>query len=220
MAGERVLALDLPGHDRSGAKGSDSISSYTASVVDLLDDLEIDQVVLAGHSMGSAILLLLYLQHPERVKGLILLGGGAKLPVNPELIRYCSQEETYPKVVSMVMKWSFSPAADRRLVELAGERMAETPSTIVLGDFQACAGFDVRDRLGEIKAETLIICGVDDKMAPRRFSEYLASEIPKARLEIVPEAGHMVMLEKPEIVASLIKEFLDEISLKPGELAN
>jgi pimeloyl-ACP methyl ester carboxylesterase len=112
----------------------------------------------------------------------------------------------------MVMEWAFSPAADRRLVELAGERMADMSYEVVLGDFYACDAFDVQGRLAEINSPTLVICGADDKMTPRRFSEHLTEGMPAARLEVVPDAGHMVMLEKPKIVEALIKEFLDQLS--------
>jgi pimeloyl-ACP methyl ester carboxylesterase len=87
MAGERVLAIDLPGHGKSAAGGANTIGAYTSSLIDFLDRVRIDQAVLAGHSMGSAILQRLSLDHPERVKGLILLGAGANLPVNPTIIQ-------------------------------------------------------------------------------------------------------------------------------------
>jgi pimeloyl-ACP methyl ester carboxylesterase len=60
------------------------------------------------------------------------------------------------------------------------------------------------------------MCGEDDRMTPVRFSQYLADKIPNSRLEIIPSAGHMVMLEKPEIVAKLIKDFLTE--MESGDL--
>lgn len=222
MAGENVLALDLPGHGKSTPGGEDTIAGYTARLVDFLDQLNIADAVFAGHSMGGAILLNFVLDHPDRVKGLILVGSGAKLGVNPDLIRYCSQEDTYPEVVSLVVKWSFSPAADRRLVELARGRMADTPYKVVLRDFYACDAFDLQDRLREIEARTLLICGADDKMTPARLSQSLAKDIAESRLEIVADAGHMVMLERPRVVAGLIKEFLDELfsdSTATGELA-
>jgi pimeloyl-ACP methyl ester carboxylesterase len=212
ISGEHIIAIDLPGHGRSGGDGRDTIAEYTESLITFLDSLAIDKLALAGHSMGAAIILTLCLSSPERFTGIILLGAGARLRVHPAILNNCKSETTFPNVISIVKDWAFSPQADPRLVELAGERMAETPQNVVLGDFVACDEFNIRERLQEIKPQTLIICGDDDKMTPPRFSEYLVDKIPNARLEIIPNAGHMVMLEQPGRVANLMKAFLDEIT--------
>jgi pimeloyl-ACP methyl ester carboxylesterase len=212
LTGEDILAIDLPGHGASEGEGKESIDAYTDSVHEFLDCLDISQAVIAGHSMGSAIAQRLSLDSPERVRGLIQIGAGAKLSVHPKLIEYCSSESTYPEAVSLVMEWAFSSRADRRLVELAGQRMAEMPASVLQGDFLACDAFDVRDQVGEIEQPALVICGAEDQMTPVRFSEFLSERLPKAGLEIVPNAGHMVMLEQSEIVAELIINFLKEIN--------
>jgi pimeloyl-ACP methyl ester carboxylesterase len=212
LAGEDVLAIDLPGHGASEGDGKETIDAYAGSVLEFMDYLDINQAVIIGHSMGSAIAQRLSLDSPEHVRGLILIGAGAKLRVHPKLIEYCSSERTYPEVVSLVMEWVFSPQADRRLVELAGQRMAEMPASVMLADFKACDAFDVRNEVQEIQQPVLVICGEDDQMTPVRFSEYLAENIPESRLEVIPKAGHMVMLEQPETVADIVKGFMEEIN--------
>ena len=211
LAGEDILAIDLLGHGASEGEGKETIDDYAGSVLEFMDYLDISQLVIAGHSMGSAIAQRLSLDSPERVRGLILIGAGAKLRVHPKLIEFCRRESTYPEAMALVMKWAFSQHADKRLVELAGERLAEMPASVLQDDFLACDAFDVRDRVEEIELPALIICGADDQMAPVRFSEFLSERLPISRLEIVPNAGHMVMLEQPEIVAELINNFLNEI---------
>jgi pimeloyl-ACP methyl ester carboxylesterase len=64
-------------------------------------------------------------------------------------------------------------------------------------------------RLGEIECAALIICGEDDQLTPTKYSRFLADHIPQASLEIVPGAGHMVMLEKPEKISKLIGGFME-----------
>ena len=212
LAGEDILAIDLPGHGASEGEGKETIDAYAGSVLEFMDYMDIGQAVIAGHSMGSAIAQRLSLDSPERVRGLILIGAGAKLRVHPKLVEYCSSERTYPEAVSLVVKWAFSQQADERLVELAGQRMAEMPTSVMLADFLACDAFDLLNEVQEIQQPAMVICGEDDQMTPVRFSEYLVDKLTVARLEIVPNAGHMVMLEQPEIVAQLIKGFLDEIN--------
>ena len=214
LDGEDILAIDLPGHGGSPGKESESIGEYSEHVVSLLDHLEIEQAILGGHSMGGAIAMQLCLDHPERVLGLILIGSGAKYEVNPKLIKYCENERTYPQALQFVIKFSFSKTANERLVELAAERMAETPPSVLRTDFIVCNQFDVSEILVEIDKPTLVICGEEDKMMPVSCSQLLSDRIPESRLEIVPNAGHMVMLEQPEPVAQLVHEFLHEIKLR------
>ena len=218
LVGEDILAIDLPGHGESPGKGNKSIGEYCEDVLSLLDDLNIERTIVGGHSMGGAIAMQLCLDHPERVLGLILIGSGAKYEVNPNLIQFCESEETYPQALQFVVKFSFSKAADERLVELAAERMAETPASILRIDFIACDEFDVGEQLSEISQPTLVICGEQDKMMPVKHSQFLSENIPNARLEIVANAGHMVMLEQPGLAAHLIQEFLNEIKLSEGNL--
>lgn len=202
-----VLAIDLPGHGESPGEEKASIESYSDAVLSFLDQMGINQVLLAGHSMGSAIAMRMSLDHPDRVRGLVLVGSGAKLRVHPQLLEDCRSEETYPKVVSQLLAWSFSPTADQNLVRTAGKRMQELTPSVLLADFKACDAFDIREQVGDISQSTLIICGEDDQMTPVRFSQYLAERIRGSRLQVIPGAGHMVMLEKPRIVADLIGEF-------------
>jgi len=211
MPGAGILAIDLPGHGESAGEGMESIEAYAHALRGFMDFLEIDHAVLAGHSMGSAIVQRMSLDYPDRVRALILIGAGAKLRVHPQLIESCSSEETYPEAVSQILEWSFSQQADQKLVRLAGERMKEISPTVLTADFEACNTFDNREQVGDIKQPTLIICGEDDQMTPVRFSQYLVENIRGSRLEVIPGAGHMVMLEKPETVARLIDDFMDEI---------
>jgi pimeloyl-ACP methyl ester carboxylesterase len=211
MSGENILAIDLPGHGASPGEGKEVIDAYASDVIGFMDDLGINQAVITGHSMGSAIAQMLSLDYPERVKALILIGTGAKLRVHPKLIQFCSSESTYPEAVSQVMEWAFTPQADQRLVELAGERMADTSHTVVHKDFLACDAFDIRDRVKDINQPVLVICGSEDQMTPVRFSQFLIEELPEAHLEIIPNAGHMAMLEQPEIVANLIRKFIEAL---------
>jgi pimeloyl-ACP methyl ester carboxylesterase len=79
-------------------------------------------------------------------------------------------------------------------------------------DFQACDGLDVMDHLTGIQIPALIICGAEDRMTPVKYSQYLAEQIPNATLKVVEEAGHMVMLERPTIVAKAMGEFVQGLS--------
>jgi pimeloyl-ACP methyl ester carboxylesterase len=96
------------------------------------------------------------------------------------------------------------------------QQMAAVRPTVLHGDFLACNSFDEFDNVGKVRAPALVICGDEDKFTPLRYSEYLASAMKNGRLLRVEQAGHMVMLEKPEIVAAALAEFVSEIQYQPG----
>ena len=96
------------------------------------------------------------------------------------------------------------------MIELATKRFAQIRPSVLQSDYIACDEFNFMDRLAAIQKPTLVICGDEDQMTPLRNSQYLSTQIPNATLSIIPEAGHMVMLEKPHEVTNSIAAFIDE----------
>jgi pimeloyl-ACP methyl ester carboxylesterase len=217
ILGQRIFALDLPGHGKSGGVGSQSIADYASIVVDFLDAARLNAAVFIGHSMGSAIALMLALDFPKRVLGLGLVGSGARLRVAPQILDGTSSAATFPTAVNLINEAAFSPSVNPRMKELAAQRMVEIRPSVLHGDFLACNEFDVMARLGEISVPTLILCGTDDILTPMKYSEFLRDRIPAARLVTFPGAGHMVMLEQPTEVANALAEFADSIPYRAGQ---
>lgn len=211
LAGYRIYALDLPGHGKSGGQGYQSISSYADVVMEWLDAVGLPRAVFVGHSMGSAIVQMLALDHPGHVLGLVLIGSAASLPVNPMLINESANQTTFNKAVEKVVSWSFSPQTPQNIKTLVAKRLAETRPSVLHGDFLACDTFNVTNRIHEIHQPTLVICGSQDKMTPVRNAYFLADNLPAARVEIIPGAGHMVMLERSQEVAASLAQFFRQI---------
>ena len=216
LSGERLFAVDLPGHGKSAGVGCQTISDYATSLLYFLDGIKLPRAVFVGHSMGSAIALTLALRYPDRVLGLAMVGGGARLRVDPGIMENASNPATFELAVKSVNEWAFSAHADSRLKELTMQRMREIRPTVLHGDFMACDMFNEMEYLNKIEIPTLVVCGEEDKMTPLRFSEYLAQHIRKAELVMIPDAGHMVQLEKPEEVAGALAPFLKKILYQPG----
>ncbi len=204
-----VYALDLPGHGKSGGAPSTSISEKAEAVLAVLADARRPRAVIGGHSLGSAIALTLALSYPERVAGLVLVGAGAKLRVAPEILGRV--EKDFIGAVSLIVEWMFGPAAPARLKDLAQQRMLEVDPRVLLGDWQACNQFDVMERLGEIKAPALVVCGEQDRLTPPKYAQFLKDKIAGAELRLVPGAGHMVMLEQPKEVATAVLAFMEAV---------
>ena len=208
LGGVEVYAIDLPGHGASGGEGRSSIEGYAEAVGAWMGAIGMRRAVCAGHSMGSAIALELALSSPDLLAGLILVGGGASLRVNPALLELSASVATARQAVGLVLEWSFGSTAPSRLVGLAGRRMADVPARVLHDDLEACSQFDVRPAIAGIRLPALIVCGAEDRMTPPKLSQALAEALPRNRLQLVQGAGHMVMLEQPEAVVGAIRQFL------------
>lgn len=213
IPGLRVFALDLPGHGKSGGCGEQSISAYANAILKWQQAMDIHRAIFVGSSMGSAITLHLAIEHSEHAAGITLIGGGARLSVNPVLLQETSQPTTFHNAIDRLIHWYFSPQTSEELIQLCARRMGDIRHSVLNGDLKACDAFDVTDQLGEIHIPTLVICGKDDKMTPPRLSQFLARSIPSAQLELIEQGGHMVMIEHPELIANHISRFAQGIAL-------
>lgn len=204
----RVIALDLPGHGRSTIPGRSDTLSYAQDVCAFLDALKIERAIIAGHSMGGAIALQIAINMSDRVAGLILMGTGSKLPIHPTLMeRIIDQPEI---TIGWIIDNSWSTHAPEVLKQMGRERLLNTNPAVLRGDYLACQLFDVRDKLAQIAAPTLVLCAADDQMVKLKFSVTLAERIPHARLVTVEGAGHMFPLEKGPVVSRVVSEWLAE----------
>jgi len=204
--GVTVHALDLPGHGKSGGKGRSSVGDYVEVVRGFLDALNVERAVITGHSMGGAIAQQFALTWPARTAGLILVATGAKLRVFPQILEGILTDTE--ATLDLVNRFAWGPNAPEQLVQLGRAQMAETRPEVTAGDYAACDAFDVRERLGQIGAPTLVIGGTADQMTPFKYAGFLAEKIPGAKLARIEGAGHMVMLEQPELVARYVDQFL------------
>jgi pimeloyl-ACP methyl ester carboxylesterase len=214
LAGEKIYTLDLPGHGKSEGAGRQSVDEYADDVVAFMNEMNIRAAVIVGHSMGGAVALTLALKYPKQVLGLGLLGSGSKLPVAPTLLETVGNPIAFESAVDMANENCFSAETRRNLIEISKRTMLEMRPPVLLGDFLACNVFDVTSQLDKINLPTLIICGAEDKMTPVKFSELLHDGIINSQLHVLENAGHMVMLEQPDAVADLLKQFIESIPFK------
>lgn len=200
-----VYAIDLAGHGRSHPPGHQTIAAYTQDVLDFIEALSLQNVLLLGHSMGGAIVQQIGLVAPTAVTGLILLGTGAKLRVSPKILG--TIEEDFETAVALINQNSWGAKPDDALLETNRQGMLACPPNVMLGDFAACNQFDLRHSLQEIKLPTLVISSENDQMTPPKFGQFLADNLPQAEFVLVEHAGHMMMLEHPDRIAHLVKDF-------------
>ncbi len=209
VAGRRVLTIDLPGHGRSTLPGRDLVADYAADVIGLLDALSIPAAVVAGHSLGGAVAQQMALSYPDRVAGLILVGTGARLRVHSTILDHIVPEPV--ETGAMIVQWEYAPGTSQAVLDKSQRQLLTTDPQVIRGDYSACNRFDIMADVGRIMAPALIIVGSEDRMTPVKYSEYLAKNLPNAKLVVIEKAGHMVALEQSEAVARAVQEWLSSL---------
>jgi len=209
----KVVALNLPGHLGSEGPEIPTIETYIAALDKIIRQLQLNKVILAGHSMGGAIILSYYLQYPHKVDALILIGTGARLRVMPMILK--SIQTNYTEYIKWSSQFAFHKSTlknNRDLVKELERNMMQILPQIAYSDFKICDEFDIMERLNEIKVPTLIIVGENDQLTPIKYSKYMHDRIENSELHIIGNAVHMVMLERGEQVNHFIWNFLERIA--------
>lgn len=200
----RVLAVDLPGHGRSEGRPPDSVAGYRAFLDAFTGHLGLTSPYLGGHSLGGAIALDYALARPGMLSGLILAGTGARLKVNPAILEAFAAGRSYPELVDLLYGREAAPLFREGAL---AEMEAVDPATWY-ADFSACNAFDVMDGLSRIDVRTLILVGDADRLTPPKYARYLADHIPGATYVLIPDAGHMLMVENPAAFNEAVADFL------------
>ena len=209
-----VMLVDLPGHGKSPGDGCDSVEAYADEVHGVIKRLDVGRCYVAGHSLGGAIAMSLALSHHEMVKGVVLIGTGARLKVLPQILEDIgkNKEETIDNIITLAFSKEASPALKKDAFDETMKCRAE----VIYKDFKACDCFNIMDSISSLKVPALIICGSDDALTPPKYSRYLKDAIGDSRLLLIEHAGHMVMMEKPEEVSRAIEEFVRGRSGNPA----
>jgi pimeloyl-ACP methyl ester carboxylesterase len=216
LANARVFTLDLPGHGNSEGPGRQTVDDYADSVVGFLNAAGLSRAVFVGHALGGAIALTLAIDHPERVAGIGLISAGASLPISSSILENAANPATSLLAIQALLELMSIPQTPKNLRTQAFGQMSAIRPTLFHGDLLACDQFDVTSWLDAIQTPVLVLCGTDDQLTPRRYSEKLAGQIPGAALQTIEAAGHLVMLEHPRRVAGLLSVFLTSIPFFPG----
>jgi 3-oxoadipate enol-lactonase len=211
----RVLRYDSRGHGRSTAPaGPYSLEMLADDAVGLLDGLGIERAHFCGLSMGGMVGQLLGATHAPRLRSLALCSTACYMAPKElwdQRIQAVSEGGMAAIAGSVVERWFTEAfrAEPSIVVERVREMILETPAQGYAACCAAIRDMDLRETIRAIRLPTLIIAGDKDPATPPAKAEEIRERIPGARLEVIPEAAHLVNIEQDVAFDASLLAFLD-----------
>lgn len=218
-----VISVDLRGHGESYPfEGPYTMDLLAGDCKRLLDDLNVKlPIVVCGLSMGGYVTMALFRRYPRIFRGVILMStrtapDSSEAKRNRDAAIFNVREHGVSFIANNMLPKMVSPvtlSSKPKLVDIIHDIMMETSVQGVVGALQG-----MRDRpdstplLSQINCPVLIIHGEDDQLIPIHDAESMNGQIPDSRLIAIPEAGHLLNLEQPEIFNQAIRDFIKSLA--------
>ena len=222
----QVISIDNRGSGLSDKPaGPYTAQMLAADVIGLLDAFDLPKAHIVGHSMGGFIAQALAIDYPDRVDRLVLsatnFGGPHHVPITPPAMAVLTDVSGDPierlrRGIVISTAPGFAEANPEFIESWVQYRVAhpidpagyQAQLAIGLGLLSEAASFE--HKLGRVTAPTLVLFGEHDAVVPPGNAELLAARLPNARVEILPNAGHVFPFETPEAANQAITRFLLE----------
>jgi pimeloyl-ACP methyl ester carboxylesterase len=223
-AGFRAVAFDSRGHGESlvGETGH-SLDNLADDLCTVLEELDLRDVVLVGHSMGGMAVQAFAIRHPEvvdaRVSGLVLLSTSSHNPVShakrvrgvtERIVSLGPDVGTFMRQRNLGMllaRIGFGDDPNPTHVEATREMLAATDKETTREAVSALLHLDFTDGLPGLDVPTLVVVGTADALTPPRDARRISELVPDSQLVELPGGGHMLMYERTAELDALIMNF-------------
>jgi pimeloyl-ACP methyl ester carboxylesterase len=210
-----VVAWDAPGAGRSSdLPAGFGLADYASSLAALIEEVASGPAHLAGLSWGGTVVQELYRRRPELVATLILAdtyagwkGSLADEEVRARVAGVDRMLSAPPGEFDPALPGLFASEPPAEFAPLLDEIAAAVRPESLRNQLLGMAAADQRDLLPRIAVPTLLIWGELDARSPLDVARQLEEAIPDARLVVIPGAGHVSNLERPEAFSQAVREF-------------
>jgi non-heme chloroperoxidase len=209
----RAIAVTMRGHgDAERPEAGYRAEDYAADAIDVLDELGLESVVVAGHSLGTYVAARIAIEHPQRVAGLVLAGAPGTPARNPVLADVAAEVAELDDPIDPTFVREFQASTTERplapgLLDTFVEESLKLPAQTWRAAFADLMRVDLSERLSDVAAPTLLIHGVEDAIVPSSEQKWLLAQLPNARLVSLEGTGHAPHWERPERYATELATF-------------
>lgn len=215
----KVIRYDLRGHGKSEFKPCEPlVETFVKDLYNLLKKLEIKEAVLIGLSLGGNIALKYAIDHPDMVKGLVLMSTYSE--VTPELLTPFKTLEdalnqSYEKFFDTILPYCISQETIDKYKDflngLKVEKAKAADMNGLLNAVKACSNFNVTNDLKKIEKPTIIFSGDEDQLTKLEVQEIIQKNVKNSELVVFKNTKHNILIEgNIEKALDLIKKFLKE----------
>ncbi|TVP86349.1 MAG: alpha/beta hydrolase [Acholeplasmataceae bacterium] len=220
--GFHVILHDFKGQLRSDKpKGPYTFAEHAAETIMVLEKLGVKKAHFIGTSYGGEVGMNIAFRYPEVVKSLVVIDSVSEIDdaMETEINRWielCEKKDGYQFFWGMadIIYGSRFLAENKAFLEERAKATAHVDPSYFEGQIALYQTFNqdiqMTDRLKEINAPVLVVCGEDDKLKPRRFSKIIHDEIAQSEYVIIPECGHVTIFEKPKELSTLLIGFVQK----------
>jgi 3-oxoadipate enol-lactonase len=216
----QCIAPDLPGYGASLYTEPMTFSAWADALDQLLDLMNLDRIVLVGHSLGGMLAQEFMLSRGSRVSKLVLSctspafgdkDGDFQRQFLSDRLKPLMNGGTMRDVAEQAVPSLFGPAASASAIHSATATMCNVPEKTYRAALNCLVNFNLRNALAEIKIPTLLLSTEHDRSAPPIVMERMAQKIPGARHVLMPGLGHLPNLEAPERFDDELRAFIDGV---------
>jgi pimeloyl-ACP methyl ester carboxylesterase len=202
-----VIAVDLPGHGRSGGAPLETIEAIADWLIAVLESAGLSEAAIVGHSLGSLAAIAAAARHPERVRAVALIGSTLPMHVSEALLE--AARSNRQEAIDMLWIWGHSKSAQpggnsppgSSLVDNARRLLERAAPGVIHTDLNACndysSGFQ---HAAAVRCPALLILGECDRLTPARTAKRLVETLPQAETVILEGCGHAMLAERPDTV--------------------
>ncbi|WP_350343271.1 alpha/beta hydrolase [Proteinivorax tanatarense] len=218
--GFKILLHDFKGQMMSDKpKGPYALAQHSRDAIELMEKLKIKKAHLVGTSYGGEVAMRMAIDYPEWVESISVINSASELDETLTLFVRGWKEAAKRKNGEKLF-WTMVPTlyhnnyivSNRKALKNKATAMSRVSDEFLEGQLNLYEAFerdvDITAELNKIKCPALVICGEDDILKPRKFSKKIAEQIPNSEYVVIPDSGHVTILEKPNVINSLTIGFI------------
>jgi pimeloyl-ACP methyl ester carboxylesterase len=211
----RVITIDLPGHGKSGSPkdGKFSMNLFARAVEAVRSEAKVDRVVLAGHSMGTPVIVQYARLYPQHTAALVFVDGGVNPPPKGGAEGFSAFVKRFAgpgglKARGDMIRGMFSSSTTPEMQKHILSMMLGAPESTAVGAMESFGDPGIYKE----DVFTIPVLGLYAGNG-KQDVQYLKTRFPKLEFHQIAGTGHFLMLEKPEEFNRLLKAFLDRQKL-------